>query len=341
MNEARLSATSAVDLTAALLIRCGVSSEAADLTATALVDADCRGHHSHGLSLLPHYIDRIKNGGISVGSAPQINKCAPTSYLVNANGCIGMHALDVAARIASEEGNANGACLVGVRNNNHVGMLAAYRRHFQRNGTVGVIMNISGPSVAAPGGKKATIGSNALCVVVPRSEQQEPFCIDLGTGIVAAGKIREAAASGLTLPSEYLLDDTGKPTNDPTWLDRGGAIPVFGGHKGLAVHLTIEILAGAIAGGTLSAFVNKQRKDLSEPMNCSQLIIGISPAPFAGMKLDDALSGLEAAIRRSYDGSEPDIFFPNQLEERAMAVATRDGITVSAEVHQLLLKDAT
>jgi LDH2 family malate/lactate/ureidoglycolate dehydrogenase len=162
----------------------------------------------------------------------------------------------------------------------------------------------------------------------------------LGTGIVAAGKIREAAASGQLLPPDYLLDDTGMPTNDPTWLDRGGAIPVFGGHKGLAVHLIIEILAGAIAGGTLSSFVNKQRKNLCAPMNCSQMVIGISPAPFNGMRLEDALLGLKNAILQSYDGNEPEIYFPNQMEERAMAAAARDGVAVSAETHHLLTSEA-
>ncbi|MFJ7336780.1 Ldh family oxidoreductase [Streptomyces sp. NPDC101116] len=81
---------------------------------------------------------------------------------------------------------------------------------------------------------------------LPR-EDGRPLVVDFATGAVASGKIRHAARRGERVPGTWLMDRDGRPTTDPEELDRGGAVPVFGGHKGLGVQVITEVLSGVLA----------------------------------------------------------------------------------------------
>ncbi len=59
-------------LAAAMIARAGIVPEDAALLADALVTADARGMHSHGLLRLPVYLDRIRAGGFASKPAFEI-----------------------------------------------------------------------------------------------------------------------------------------------------------------------------------------------------------------------------------------------------------------------------
>lgn len=58
-------AKAALKRTEQLLTGAGLKQAPAAIAARVLVDADRRGHHSHGLSLLPLYLERIRLGGFA------------------------------------------------------------------------------------------------------------------------------------------------------------------------------------------------------------------------------------------------------------------------------------
>jgi LDH2 family malate/lactate/ureidoglycolate dehydrogenase len=324
------------DAASKCLYEAGLPLVQAKFVAHVLCDADERGHTSHGIGLLPIYIERLKLGGIDPNAIPQWLWQTDILGCIDANGAIGQHAANLAAHWVADHAKGHGLAAVGIRNNNHVGMLAAYREAFQSKCVLGLLMNISGVSVVPPGGSKPSLGSNALCLVTPTSGG-EPFCIDMATGVVAAGKIREAAALGRSIPRDWLLDATGTPTTDPSSLDKGGMIPVFGGYKGLGVHLIVEILAGMVAGNTTSTRVHKQRSELDQAMQCSQLFIGLDPARFGIEDTNIFIRELCAAVMNGYSADDlPSVYFPDQLEAVAKQRATREGIRVSPEVQRCL-----
>jgi LDH2 family malate/lactate/ureidoglycolate dehydrogenase len=324
-----------LERTAGALRAAGMPPEPAATVAEVMIDADLRGHHSHGVLLLPVYLERIRQGGIDPCAEPfWIREETPVSVL-DANGAAGQ----VAARLAAERSAAialqAGVGVVAVRHSNHVGMLAAYRAPFERTGVVGLILNLAGTSVAPPGGQRPTMGNNAVCLVVPRGEQ-EAFSVDFATGAVACGKIRQAALQGTAVPEGWLLDRDGAPSTDPVQLDEGGAVPVFGGHKGLALSLMIEILAGAIGGGVTSRGVNRQRLWPDRVMDCSQLFVGFLPSAFGIASMAPFLEELEAAVRDSYVSGPPALYFPEQYEAQARKEAERDGLRIEPEVAGVL-----
>ncbi|MFF7940249.1 Ldh family oxidoreductase [Nocardia gamkensis] len=318
------------------LVQAGLPARQVRSVARVLVDADVRGHASHGVSLLPTYLRRIAAGGIASDVEPVVTDTAPAMISIDACGGPGQIAAESAARLCADRAAEQGLAAVAVHNNNHVGMLAAYRDPFQERQVVGLLLNISGPAVAAPGAQRPTLGSNALCLVTPGPVGGEPFCIDLATGVVAAGKIRDALNRGVPVAEGWLQDPAGRPTRDPAQLDAGGSIPLFGGYKGLCVTLIVEILAGALAGGLVSPQVGKQRKQPSAGMRCSQLFVGFAVESFAatdGRPTVPALvQALGQAVLDGYGLPPTEPWFPDQAERRHTELARSAGVPVPTAV---------
>lgn len=299
----------------------------ARLVAGAVVDADRRGHHSHGVQLLPVYLERVRRGGIDPTAVPQWSSSRGAVRLLEAHGGFGQVAADLAARTVAADARRSGVAAVGVRGNNHIGMLAAYRQPFIDDQIVGLILNISGPSVSPPAASAATLGNNAVCLVVPQ-RGRPAFVIDFATGAVACGKIRDAALRDVPLPEGWLLDAWGRPTTDAADLDAGGSVPVFGGYKGLAVALIVEVLAGMLGGATISPDVARQRAEPAKVMGSGQLFIGFDPVAFGDPPLTDLIDKLTAAVSAGYPGALPWPHLPEQAELAYTERADRNGVDI-------------
>ena len=343
VGEIRMSLDELRRRTERALVGAGAGAATAASVASVLVDADRRGHRSHGVALLPTYLRRIRAGGIAAAAVPRLTALAPALASVDAGGGFGQPAAELAARWCATTAARHGLAAVAVHTNNHVGMLAAYRWPFATHGVIGLLLNTSAPSVAAPGASLPTLGSNAICLVTPTAVGSEPFCVDLGTGVVAAGKIRDAHNRRVRIPDGWLQDRYGRPTTDPAELDQEGSIPLFGGYKGLCVTLIAEILAGALAGGRVSPDVARQVSKLDQVMRCAQLFIGLSVKHFAGREnldglhdpsqLEQLVDRLRGAVLSGYTGAPPERpWFPDQREHDHAARADADGVTIPATV---------
>jgi len=312
------------------LTEAGAPEPVADVVADVLVDADVRGHHSHGIELLPMYLDRVRHGGIDPLAQPSWLARAAVTQVLSGNGGFGQLAARQAAVACAEAAAQHGLAAVAVRDNNHVGMLAAYRQPFIDKGIVALIFNISGPSVAAPGAIRASLGNDAVCMIAPG---ETTLIADFATGAVASGKIRDIGARGGRVPDGWLLGPDGSPSADPADLDRGGAVPVFGGsatgHKGLCVAVITEVLAGILGGATISPRVNKQRQYPDRAMGCSQMFIGFSPAAFLAGDVGELGDALVTAVAGAYgESGPPDVYFPEQLEQLRTQEAAERGIAL-------------
>ena len=107
---------------------------------------------------------------------------------------------------------------------------------------------------------------------------------------------------------------------------------MFGGYKGLGVALITEVLAGVLAGATISPRVHKQRAEPDHPMDCSQMFIAFSPRAFGDPPIHELVDELREAVVRGYLGELPDIHLPEQQETAAEERAHRDGVRVPRAV---------
>jgi uncharacterized oxidoreductase len=111
---------------------------------------------------------------------------------------------------------------------------------------------LSHARVAPHGGADARYGTNPCTIGVPLPDEP-PFILDYATSAVAQGKLRVAHNKGEKVPFGWLIDDRGRPTEDPRYavVPPYGAMLAFGGHKGYGMAIACELLGGALtASGT-------------------------------------------------------------------------------------------
>lgn len=235
------------------IVKAGGSADCeADLVATNLVEANLKGHDSHGVGMIPRYVQSVVNGGLAVNA--HVKTVLDTGPLLTLDGqtgygqVIGHEAMELAAARAKQ----NGVCLVGLSNAHHIGRIGHWAEQCIDHGLVSIhfVNVISRPIVAPWGGSDARHGTNPFCVGIPR-RGKDPIVLDLATSKIAQGKTRVAHNKGVALEPGTIIDNEGKPTTNPryTVIPPHGAILPFGEHKGSGLALVCEILGGALSGG--------------------------------------------------------------------------------------------
>ena len=243
-----------IDLAQRILGAAGAPGPEAALVARHLVDANLKGHDSHGVGMLESYVKHARNGTLRPAEhGIVVNETVPFLQIDGRRGHGQVVAHD-AAMGAVERARRDGACILGVRNAHHMGRIGTYGEIVAAAGFVAIlVVNVVGHRglVVPHGGAFGRLGTNPLCIAVPGPSPETPFVLDMATSKVAVGKLRVAMAKGEALPEGYALDGHGQPTRDPSviWAEPGGAVLPFGDHKGYGLGLAIDILAGALTGG--------------------------------------------------------------------------------------------
>ena len=248
-----VSAERLTDIANALLQAAGASAEESATIARYNIGANLVGHDSHGIILIPTYIDRIKAGHIVPGAPWNIDQETATSTVIDGNWGFGYVVTDRAMRYTIDKAKKQQVAAATVYRQSHIGRLASYPLMAAREGMIAMITADSGRSakaVAPFGGAKARLGTNPICFAVP-SNLEGPLFFDMATSAAAAGKINVATARGEHVPAGWLIDADGKPSTDPRVLRQGGALlPVGGteGYKGYGLATIVEILSGLLTG---------------------------------------------------------------------------------------------
>ena len=246
---------SAPKLTAAveaIVLKGGSNAREAKLVATNLVEANLKGHDSHGVGMIPRYIESLKEGGLQVNQAPKI--VLDTGPLVRLDGQAGYGQVigHDTMNIAIERAKKHGLCAVGLHHAHHIGRIGAWAEMAVAAGLVSMhfVNVVSRPIVAAWGGGDGRFGTNPICIGVPR-KGTDPIVLDFATSRIAQGKTRVAHNRGKQLEPGTIIDDKGRATTDPryTVIPPFGAIMTFGEHKGFGLALIAELLGGALTGG--------------------------------------------------------------------------------------------
>lgn len=238
------------EIAAELLMAAGASAEEAAVVSRHSIGANLAGHDSHGVILIPTYIDRIKLGHIQPGAALEVVQETANSTVIDGHWGFGYVVSERAMEMTIEKAKQTGVAAATVFRQSHVGRVADYPLMAANAGMIGIMTADSGRSaktVAPFGGKEARLGTNPICIAVP-SNLPGPMFIDMATSAVAAGKLNVARARGKAIPEGWILDKDGNPTTDPA--AGGVALPLGGseGHKGYGLSVMVEILSGILTG---------------------------------------------------------------------------------------------
>jgi LDH2 family malate/lactate/ureidoglycolate dehydrogenase len=237
----------------ALLMANKVPEDEAATVARHVVNANLAGHDSHGVIMLPNYIDRVRANQIVPGAPFTIVQESPTTTVVDGNWGFGYVINEKAMQLTIEKAEKSNIAACTVFRQGHVGRLASYPLMAARAGMIGMAWADSGRSpkgVAPFGGREARLGTNPWAMAVP-SDLDGEFCMDMATSAVAMGKIKLAEARGQEVPRGWIVDKDGELTTDPAKIKGGALLPLGGageGYKGTALAAMGENFCGILTG---------------------------------------------------------------------------------------------
>jgi ureidoglycolate dehydrogenase (NAD+) len=305
----------------------GMVHDDASLLANSLVQTSLWGIDSHGVALLPHYLNRLANGTIKAQPNVQTERTGPATAMLHADqghGIVIAHrAMAEAVHIAREQG----VGAVGVRNASHCGAIGLYTRAAARAGCVGVAFTHA-DSVAVPhGGKRAFFGTNPISFAFPRGGH-EPLCLDMATTSIPFNRVRNARREGHALPPDVAVDAQGAPTTDAQ--AAAAVVPLGGGaygHKGYALALVIDLLCGPLLGNPYGPHIPSMFEALDEPRQLGAFFIALDPERFGG---GAALSAQIEAMAQELAAEPGSPRLPGDPEIEVAAQRSRDGIPIEA-----------
>lgn len=181
----------------------------------------------------------------------QIVRETKLSAVIDGGWNAGMIVLAYALEVAITKALAHGVGIVGTnQTNTSTGAIGFYAHRAAQNGLIAFVFSGSGEYVAMHGSYEPLLGTNPLAVGIPTTEQ--PLVFDMATSAIARFGIVEAKTANRPLPPDVAYDADGQPTTDPA-AALLGAIRAFGGYKGAALSLIVELLTGTLVGTTRSA----------------------------------------------------------------------------------------
>jgi uncharacterized oxidoreductase len=213
----------------------GSDAREAKLVSTNLVLANLMGHDSHGVGMIPRYVDALIEGGLKPNRHPAISLDSGTMLALDGQmgygQAIGVEAMD----LAIERARKHGVCVMGLGRSHHLGRIGHWAEQAVAQGMISIhFVNVISRAIVAPyGGSDARFGTNPVTIGIPLPGEP-PFILDMATSAVAQGKIRVAHNKRERVSPDWLLDDQGNPTAEPKFgvIEPFGALRTFGLHKG-------------------------------------------------------------------------------------------------------------
>jgi LDH2 family malate/lactate/ureidoglycolate dehydrogenase len=326
------SATTLIEFAADLLVRAGLPFDRATVVAETLVEGDLLGHTTHGLQLLPLYLDAAARGAMLMEGEPTIVSDRGSAITWDGSWSPGPWLMRKAMDIAFERISDHPVVTFVIRRAGHIGCLAAYPRVAAERNMI-MVLSCSDPSilsVAPHGAVQACFTPNPIAAGWPT--ENEPVVLDICPSTTTGGMVARTSRMGGRLPGRWLVDSLGNTTDDPSVLDArpGGAIMPLGGkelgHTGFALGILVEALTSALAGFG--------RADKTEHWGANVFMQIIDPDAFAGnAAFQSETSYLVQSCRTAMTApGDTAVRLPGERAYKLRLQQLREGIKLHSEI---------
>ena len=312
-------------LLARIFLRHGTSVEVAGVLAHNVAQAQCDGADSHGVFRMPGYVSTLASGWVDGHAVPVVTDAAPAFVSVDARNGFAQPAHVAARELLLQKARSQGVAVLAIHDSHHFAALWPDVEPYAEQGLVALTFVNSMRCVVPHGGKRPVFGTNPIAFAAPRAEG-EPLVFDLATSAMAHGDVQIAAREGRLLPPGHGVDKNGHPTCDPQAMLDGGALLPFGGHKGSALSMMVELMAAALTGGNFSFDFSWEGHPGAQTPRTGQLLIVIDPAKGAGAGF---ASRAEDLIRTMRDAGQPRMPGERRYHQRRESLET--GVPLSLE----------
>ena len=224
----------------------GYSPEDSEIILKIMMYAQLRGNNQN--------VIKLTGDGMPANPAAEkisIVKDTKLSAVIDGGWNQGMVVVAQATQTAVSKAKAHGFGIVGTRRtNSSTGAIGYYARQIAAEGLLGFVFSGSAEFMAMHGSHEAFFGTNPLAVGIPTAGK--PMVLDMATAAIAYYGILLAQAAGETIPEGVAYDQDGLITTDPAKA-LAGAIKTFGGYKGAALALIVEVLTRPLVGASRNA----------------------------------------------------------------------------------------
>ncbi len=223
------------------LARAGYPADEAETIRKVLMYAQTRGNNQGVVKLIGAGMPRHAQA-----QPPRIVRDHKLAALIDGGKSVGMVAMSYALTVVIEKAHEHGIGIVGTNNTNtSTGAIGYYVHEAAKHGLIAFAFSGSMEYVAMHGATEPLLGTNPLAIGIPSDDT--PIVFDMATAAMARYGIIEAKTAGKTLPPDVAYDANGQPTIDPA-AALSGAIRTFGGYKGAALSLIVEVLTHPLVG---------------------------------------------------------------------------------------------
>jgi len=302
----------------------------------AIIYAELVGAHSHGLSRLKMYCDRIKKKIINPKPKIKIKKISQSIAHIDADNSIGFVAADIGIKKAIKNAKKTGIGLVGIKNSGHYGLSSYYAQQAVNKNLIAFCFTNAPPAIAPYGARKSFFGTNPICFGTPATSKA-PFILDTSVSIINRGKIRVAAKIGKKIPEGVALDKSGKPTTDAKKALTGVQLPIAG-YRGSGLAWMVDILSGVITGGNHGGKVKDPFDDFTGPQNIGHLFIVMKTNLFVGNYNQRIKENIRRVKRLPKIKGVKEILYPGQNKFNRYKKSLKKEITITPNISDDLKK---
>ncbi|MDH3668110.1 MAG: Ldh family oxidoreductase [Paracoccaceae bacterium] len=312
-----------------VLTRHGCDEANARAVADTIAAAERDHAYSHGLFRLPGYVTSLKNGKVNGKARPTVERLAPTVVRIHGDRGYAPLALEIGRAPLIEAAREFGMAALAVTRIHHFAALWPETSALAEEGLAAFAFTSSPPYLAAAGGRTKFFGTNPMSFAWPR-KGRAPMAFDQASAAMARGEIQIHLRDGKTVPDGVGLDPEGNPTNDPVAILEGAQLP-FGGYKGSAIALMVDLLAGPLIGEVTSIEAGDVDNGDGGAATGGELILALDPARFGG---DDPIAHGERLFERML--AQEGVRLPGDRRLIARAETPENGIDVPTSLWETI-----
>ena len=296
MTDVKLELAGIYKLTHEVMLANGCDADNAAALADIIHRAERDGSHSHGLFRVPGYVKALRSGKVNGKAKPTVRQLTPAVIQVDGDGCFAPIAQAVGLPLLADATGKIGIAALSLIGVHHFAALWPEVEYLADRGLMGLACTAFKPTVAPAGATQAFFGTNPLSFAWPRPGTT-PLVFDMATSTLAKGDVQIAARDGHDVPPGTGLGPDGQPTTNPAEILKGVLLP-FGGYKGSAIAMMVELLCAGMTGDYFSFEAGQHDNNDGGPAKGGELVIAINPQLVAGEGWQDHCESFFTAIRQ-------------------------------------------
>ena len=330
MEQVRLTLEETHALASKALQANGCSSENACAVANNITGAERDGCKSHGLFRVPGYVKSLRGGKIDGQSDPEMTRLGPCVIGIDGKRGVAPRCIEMGRQPLIDTARENGMAALAIRRTHHYAALWPETEALAEHGLAAMAFVNAPPYVAPAGGKKPFFGTNPMSFAWPRAGGGA-MVWDQASAATARGELQIMQRDGHLAPDGAGIDKEGNPTNDPGAILEGAQLP-FGGYKGGAIALMVDLMCGPLIDEVTSWEAGEADNGDGGPATGGELILAFDPAHFGGGGAVERGERLFAAMLEM-EG----VRLPGDRRHQHRARTPQDGIEIPASLHETIL----